>query len=381
MAKRDYYTTLGVNRDASEEDIKKSYRKLAMKHHPDRNPDNKQSEEKFKEAKEAYEVLSDARKRAAYDQFGHAGVDASAGFGAGARGFGGQEGFGGFADAFGDIFGDIFNSGGGRGRGSGVYRGADLRYNLELTLEEAARGTEAKIRIPTLEECTTCHGSGAKPGTQPKTCPSCHGQGQVRVSQGFFSVQQTCPQCRGTGTIIPEPCATCSGAGRVKKHKTLSVKIPQGVDQDDRIRLTGEGEAGLNGGPTGDLYVVITLKPHSVFQRENSDLHCEMPISFATAALGGEIEIPTLDGHANIKIPAETQTGQVFRLRNKGIKSVRSSVHGDLFCHVAIETPVKLTAKQRELLREFEAINAEDPARHNPKAKNWFDHVKEFFGS
>ena len=381
MAKRDYYTTLGLNRDASEEDIKKSYRKLAMKHHPDRNPDNKQSEEKFKEAKEAYEVLSDARKRAAYDQFGHAGVDASAGFGAGARGFGGQEGFGGFADAFGDIFGDIFNSGGGRGRGSGVYRGADLRYNLELTLEEAARGTEAKIRIPTLEECTTCHGSGAKPGTQPKTCPSCHGQGQVRVSQGFFSVQQTCPQCRGTGKIIPEPCATCSGAGRVKKHKTLSVKIPQGVDQDDRIRLTGEGEAGLNGGPTGDLYVVITLKPHSVFQRENSDLHCEMPISFATAALGGEIEIPTLDGHANIKIPAETQTGQVFRLRNKGIKSVRSSVHGDLFCHVAIETPVKLTGRQRELLREFEAINAEDPARHNPKAKNWFDHVKEFFGS
>jgi len=381
MAKRDYYTTLGVNRDASEEDIKKSYRKLAMKHHPDRNPDNKQSEEKFKEAKEAYEVLSDARKRAAYDQFGHAGVDASAGFGAGARGFGGQEGFGGFADAFGDIFGDIFNSGGGRGRGSGVYRGADLRYNLELTLEEAARGTEAKIRIPTLEECATCHGSGAKPGTQPKTCPSCHGQGQVRVSQGFFSVQQTCPQCRGTGKIIPEPCATCSGAGRVKKHKTLSVKIPQGVDQDDRIRLTGEGEAGLNGGPTGDLYVVITLKPHSVFQRENSDLHCEMPISFATAALGGEIEIPTLDGHANIKIPAETQTGQVFRLRNKGIKSVRSSVHGDLFCHVAIETPVKLTGRQRELLREFEAINAEDPARHNPKAKNWFDHVKEFFGS
>jgi molecular chaperone DnaJ len=381
MAKRDYYTTLGVNRDASEEDIKKSYRKLAMKHHPDRNPDNKQSEEKFKEAKEAYEVLSDARKRAAYDQFGHAGVDASAGFGAGARGFGGQEGFGGFADAFGDIFGDIFNSGGGRGRGSGVYRGADLRYNLELTLEEAARGTEAKIRIPTLEECGTCHGSGAKPGTQPKTCPTCNGQGQVRVSQGFFSVQQTCPQCRGTGKIIPEPCTTCSGAGRIKKHKTLSVKIPQGVDQDDRIRLTGEGEAGLNGGPTGDLYVVIALKPHAVFQRENSDLHCEMPISFATAALGGEIEIPTLDGHANIKIPAETQTGQVFRLRNKGIKSVRSSVHGDLFCHVAIETPVKLTAKQRELLREFEAINAEDPARHNPKAKNWFDHVKEFFGS
>jgi molecular chaperone DnaJ len=381
MAKRDYYTTLGVNRDASVEDIKKSYRKMAMKHHPDRNPDDKASEDKFKEAKEAYEVLTDTRKRAAYDQFGHAGVDPSAGFGAaGARG--GQEGFGGFADAFGDIFGEIFGGqgGGGRGRGSGVYRGADLRYNLELSLEEVARGTEAKIRIPTLEACATCHGSGAKPGTQPKTCPSCGGQGQVRVSQGFFSIQQTCPQCHGTGKIIPEPCATCSGAGRIKKHKTLSVKIPEGVDQDDRIRLTGEGEAGLNGGPPGDLYVVVSLKPHPVFQRENSDLHCEMPISFATAALGGEIEIPTLDGHAKIKIPAETQSGQVFRLRNKGIKGVRSSVHGDLFCHVALETPVKLTGRQKELLREFEAINSEDPSRHNPRAKNWLDRVREFFG-
>src|SRR5271169_2162318 len=380
MAKRDYYTVLGVNRDASEEDIKKSYRKLAMKHHPDRNPSDKTSEEKFKEAKTAYEILSDTKKRAAYDQFGHAGVDPSAGFGAaGARGFGGgPEGFGGFADAFGDIFGA--GAGGGRGRGNGVFRGADLRYNLELSLEEAAHGTEAKIRIPALEECGTCHGSGAKPGTQPKTCPTCHGQGQVRVSQGFFSIQQTCPHCHGTGKIIPEPCPTCDGAGRVKKHKTLSVKIPPGVDQDDRIRLSGEGEAGLNGGPPGDLYVVVGLKPHPVFQRENSDLHCEMPISFATAALGGEIEIPTLDGHANIKIPAETQTGQVFRLRNKGIKAVRSSVHGDLFCHVAIETPVSLTSRQRDILRELEAINAENPGAHNPRAKNWFDRVREFFG-
>src|SRR5450631_470660 len=380
MAKRDYYTTLGVNRDAAEEDIKKAYRKLAMKHHPDRNPDDKGSEEKFKEAKEAYEVLTDSRKRAAYDQFGHAGVDPSMGA-AGARGFGGgAEGFGGFADAFGDIFGDIFgNQGGGRGRGTGVYRGADLRYNLELSLEEAARGTEAKIRIPAMEECETCKGSGAKPGTQPKTCPTCNGQGQVRVSQGFFSIQQTCPQCHGTGKIIPEPCTTCGGVGRIKKHKTLSVKIPEGVDQDDRIRLSGEGEAGLNGGPPGDLYVVVSLKPHAVFQRENSDLHCEMPISFAIAALGGEIEIPTLDGHAKIKIPAETQSGQVFRLRNKGIKAVRSSVHGDLYCHVAIETPVKLTSRQKELLREFEAINAQDPSAHNPRAKNWFDKVREFF--
>ena len=382
MAKRDYYTVLGVNRDASEEDIKKAYRKLAMKHHPDRNPDDKGAEEKFKEAKEAYEILTDAKKRAAYDQFGHAGVDASAGFGAGARGFGGAEGFGGFADAFGDIFGEIFGSGaaGPRGRGNGVYRGADLRYNLELSLEEAARGTEAKIRIPAMEECATCHGSGAKPGTTPKTCPSCHGQGQVRVSQGFFSIQQTCPQCHGRGKIIPEPCPACAGAGRVRKHKTLSVKIPAGVDQDDRIRLSGEGEAGLNGGPAGDLYVVVSLKPHPVFQRENNDLHCEMPISFATAALGGEIDIPTLDGHATITIPPETQSGQVFRLRGKGIKGVRSSVHGDLYCHVSIETPVKLTGRQKELLREFEAINAQNPGAHNPRAKNWFDRVREFFG-
>jgi molecular chaperone DnaJ len=381
MAKRDYYTTLGVTRDASEEDIKKAYRKLAMKHHPDRNPDNKGSEEKFKEAKEAYEVLTDAKKRSAYDQFGHAGVDAAAGFGAGARGFGGAEGFGGFADAFGDIFGEIFGAQGGRGRGgSGVYRGADLRYNLELSLEEAARGTEAKIRIPALEECETCHGSGAKPGTQSKTCPSCNGQGQVRVSQGFFSIQQTCPQCHGSGKIIPEPCTTCSGAGRVKKHKTLSVKIPPGVDTDDRIRLSGEGEAGLNGGPSGDLYVVVTLKQHPVFQRDGADLHCEMPISFATAALGGEIEIPTLDGHAKIRIPSETQTGQVFRLKNKGIRPVRGSVVGDLYCHVALETPVKLTSRQKELLREFEAINAEDPDAHSPRAKNWFEKVREFFG-
>ncbi len=378
MAKRDYYTVLGVNRDASEEEIKKSYRKLAMKHHPDRNSE-KGSEEKFKEAKEAYEVLTDQKKRAAYDQFGHAGVDASAGF-AGARGFGGgPEGFGGFADAFGDIFGEIFGAQRG-GRGTGVYRGADLRYNLELSLEEAARGTEAKIRVPALEQCATCHGSGAKPGTQPKQCPTCHGRGEVRVAQGFFSIQQTCPACHGSGKIIPEPCETCQGAGRVRKHKTLSVKIPAGVDQDDRIRLSGEGEAGVNGGPPGDLYVVVGLKPHQVFQREGSDLHCEMPISFATAALGGEIEIPTLDGHANIKIPTETQTGQVFRLRGKGIKHVRSAQHGDLFCHVAVETPVHLTSRQKEILREFEAINLQDPGTHNPRAKSWFDHVKDFFG-
>jgi len=376
MAKRDYYTVLGLNRDASEEAIKKAYRKLAMKHHPDRNPDDKASEDRFKEAKEAYEVLTDGRKRQAYDQFGHAGVDPAAGFGAGARG---AEGFGGFSDAFGDIFGEIFGAQRG-GRGNGVFRGADLRYNLELGLEEAARGTEAKIRIPTLEECATCHGSGAKAGTQPKQCHTCHGRGEVRVSQGFFSIQQTCPTCHGTGKFVADPCSACQGAGRLKKHKTLSVKIPAGVDQDDRIRLSGEGEAGMNGGPSGDLYVVVNLKPHPVFQREGADLHCEMPISFAIAALGGEIEIPTLDGHAKIKIPAETQSGQVFRLRNKGIRPVRGSVTGDLFCHVAIETPVKLTARQKELLREFEAINEDDPGAHNPRAKSFMDKVRDFFG-
>lgn len=375
MAKRDYYTVLGLNRDASEDDLKKAYRKLAMKHHPDRNLEDKTAEEKFKEAKEAYEVLTDPKKRAAYDQFGHAGVDASAGFGGR-----GPEGFGGFADAFGDIFGEIFGQGQ-RGRGSGMYRGADLRYNLELSLEEAARGTEATIRVPTLEQCATCHGTGAKAGTQPTTCKSCNGRGEVRVSQGFFSIQQTCPACHGTGKVVTDPCATCTGAGRIRKHKTLSVKIPAGVDQDDRIRLAGEGEAGVNGGPGGDLYVVVQLKPHAVFQREGADLHCEMPIGFATAALGGEIEIPTLDGQAKIKIPAETQTGQVFRLRNKGIRPVRGSVTGDLYCHVAVETPVKLTAKQKDLLREFEAINQENPTAHTPRAKGFFDRVREFFGS
>jgi molecular chaperone DnaJ len=377
MAKRDYYSVLGVNRDAAEDEIKKAYRRLAMKHHPDRNTGDKDAEEKFKECKEAYEVLTDPRKRAAYDQFGHAGVDPSAGFGAGARG---AEGFGGFADAFGDIFGEIFGQQrGGRG-GNGVFRGADLRYNLELSLEDAARGTEAKIRIPTLEQCATCHGSGAKPGTTPKQCPTCHGRGEVRVSQGFFSLQQTCPQCHGRGKVIADPCATCEGAGRVRKHKTLSVKIPAGVDQDDRIRLAGEGEAGVNGGPPGDLYVVVSLKPHAVFQRDGADLHCELPISFATAALGGDIEIPTLDGHAKVKVAPETQTGQVFRLRNKGIRPVRGSVTGDLYCHVSIETPVKLTSRQKELLREFDAITQEDPEAHSPRAKNFFDKVKEFFG-
>ena len=376
MAKRDYYETLGVNRDASEDDLKKAYRKLAMKYHPDRNPDNPKAEDQFKEAKQAYEILSDSKKRQAYDQFGHAGVDQQSGGGAG--------GMGGFADAFSDIFGDIFggSGGGGGGRGrSNVYRGADLRYNLDVTLEEAARGTETRIRIPTMAECDSCNGSGAKKGTQPKTCPTCAGHGQVRMQQGFFSIQQSCPKCHGTGRYIPEPCNACSGSGRVKQHKTLSVKIPSGIDEGDRIRLTGEGEPGVNGGPPGDLYVQIHLKAHTVFQRDHDDLHCEMPISFVTAALGGEIEIPTLDGVAKLKVPPETQTGKIFRLRGKGIKGVRSIGQGDLLCHVVIETPVSLTDRQKELLQEFEEISQGNAGRHNPRSQGWLDRVRDFFKS
>lgn len=375
MAKRDFYDILGVNRDASEDDIKKAYRKLAMKHHPDRNPDNPKSEEQFKEAKEAYEILSDGQKRAAYDQYGHAGVDPQAGMGGG---FGGGAGF---SDAFGGIFDEIFGGGGARGGRSNIYRGADLRYNLEVTLEQAAFGTETKIRIPTMEVCEPCHGTGAKAGTQPKTCPTCQGSGQVRLQQGFFSIQQACPKCNGTGRFIADPCTSCHGAGRIKQHKTLAVKIPSGVDEGDRIRLSGEGEHGINGGPAGDLYVQIHLKPHAVFQREQNDLHCEMPISFTTAALGGDIDIPTLDAVAKIKIPAETQSGKTFRLRGKGIKGVRSHAHGDLLCHVVVETPVSLTERQKELLRELEESSSEDSGRHNPRAKSWMDRVREFFAA
>lgn len=371
--KKDYYEVLGVNRDASEEDIKKAYRKLAMKYHPDRNPDNPKAEEQFKEAKEAYEMLSDDQKRTAYDQYGHAGVDPSMGAGAGGAGFGG------FGDAFGDIFGDIF--GGGRGQRSNVYRGADLRYNMEISLEDAAKGTETKIRIPVQATCETCDGTGAKKGKSPVTCSTCNGHGQVRMQQGFFSVQQTCPKCHGTGKIIKDEdqCDTCHGAGRIKQNKTLSVKIPAGVDEGDRIRLSGEGEAGVNGGPTGDLYVVIHIKPHSIFQREGGNLHCEMPISFTTAALGGEIEVPTLGGSAKMKIPAETQTGAVFRLRGKGIKPLRSSEHGDLMVHVVVETPVKLTEHQKKLLKEFDASTQADAGKHSPKNKSWVDKAKDFF--
>jgi molecular chaperone DnaJ len=367
MAKRDYYEVLGLNRDCSEADLKGAYRKLAMKWHPDRNPDNPKAEEKFKEAKEAYEILGEPAKRAAYDQFGHAGVDPQ----------GMPPGAGGFGDIFSDIFGEIF--GGARGGRSTVYRGADLRYNLEISLEQAARGFETKIRIPAMSPCELCKGSGARAGSQPATCPTCRGAGQVRVSQGPFSIAQTCPRCQGSGSVIPHPCPQCSGSGRIKLQKTLAVKIPGGVDEGDRVRLSGEGEPGVNGGPPGDLYVQVHIKQHTVFTRDHDDLHCEMPISITTAALGGEISIPTLDGSAKIRVPAETQSGKIFRLKAKGIKGVRSHEPGDLFCHVVVETPVALTERQRQLLREFDTLSLEDSARHNPRAKGWLDKVKEFF--
>ncbi len=380
MAKRDYYDVLGVAKDASEEEIKKAYRKLAMKYHPDRNQGKgdekhaKVSEEKFKEVKEAYEVLTDASKRAAYDRFGHAGVDPNAGGG----GFRGAEGMGGFAEAFGDIFGDIFGGGRGGGR-SNAFRGADLRYNMEITLEQAAKGFATDIRVPAWDNCETCHGSGAKPGTSPKTCTMCGGAGAVRMQQGFFSIQQTCPTCRGSGKVIAEPCTACSGAGRIKKNKVLEVNIPAGIDEGQRIRLSGKGEPGVNGGPPGDLYVEIRLKAHDVFQRDGDDLHCEIPVSIVTAALGGEIEIGTLTDKVSISIPEGTQSGKTFRLRGKGIKGVRSSYPGDLYCHVSVETPVRLNEKQKKLLREFEASLRDGGDKHSPQSKSFMDKMKGFF--
>jgi len=379
MAKKDYYDTLGVPKNASDEDIKKAYRKLAMKHHPDRNQgDSKVSEEKFKEAKEAYEMLSDAPKRAAYDQYGHAGVDPNM------RGGGpGAEGFGGFAEAFGDIFGDVFSGqrGGQGGGGRQVYRGGDLSYAMEVTLEEAAAGKEAQIRIPSWDDCGICHGSGAKPGTKVATCTTCHGHGVVQMRQGFFSVQQTCPQCKGTGKLIPSPCTACHGVGKTKNNKTLEVKIPAGIDDGMRIRSTGNGEPGTNGGPPGDLYIEIRLKKHDIFERDGDDLHCSMPISFMAAALGGEIEVPTLAGKAAIDIPEGTQAGKQFRLRGKGIKGVRSSYPGDLYCHIAVETPVKLTEHQRKLLKELDESIKKGGAKHSPSEEGWTDKLKNFFGA
>jgi molecular chaperone DnaJ len=371
MAKRDYYDVLGVNRDASDADIKKNYRRLAMKHHPDRNADDEDAEVLFKEAKQAYEILSDPQKRAAYDQFGHAAVDGSAGA---QGGFNPGDAFG---DIFGDVFGDIF-SGSRRGR-SNVFRGADLRYELRLELGQAVFGDTLNISIPTLTGCETCDGSGAKPGTSPVTCNSCNGSGQVRMQQGFFSIQQACPNCKGIGQVIDDPCGDCHGRGRVQKNKTLAVKVPAGVDNGDRIRLSGEGEAGQNGGPPGDLYVDIHVKAHSIFERSGADLSCAVPISFTTAVLGGPVQVPTLEGEVSLKIPPETQSGKVFRLRGKGVKPVRSAGTGDLYCCVDVETPVKLTAKQKELLTQFNDALTDGGDRHRPRVSSWKDGVRRFF--
>jgi len=376
MTKKDYYETLGVARNASDADIKKAYRRLAMKYHPDRNPGDKTTEAKFKDAKEAYEVLSDSQKRAAYDQFGHAGVDPAAAAGA-AGGFYSAGGAN-FADIFGDVFGDIF--GGGRARGAQVFRGANLRYSLELSLEDAVRGTEVRIRVPAMEKCDACQGSGAKVGTSSTVCRTCGGHGQVRMQQGFFSVQQTCPKCHGAGKVITDPCPTCHGAGRVQHTKTLSVKVPAGVDEGDQIRLAGEGEAGENGGPPGDLFVQIRLKPHPLFKREQDDLYCEMPVSFATTVLGGELEVPTLDGRASIKVPPGTQSEKLFRLRGKGVRNVRSGQTGDLYCRISVETPVNLTSKQKELLQELDRSFREGGTRHSPREASWVDKLKGLFG-
>jgi len=369
MAKRDYYEVLGVSRDSGAAEFKKSYRRLAMKYHPDRNENNTDAEAKFKEAKEAYDVLSDGQKRQIYDQYGHAGIERQGGFSA----RGGAD----LGDVFGDIFGDIF--GGGRGGQNRAYRGADLQYNLELSLEEAVFGTDSKINISSKQSCETCSGSGAEPGTSLDSCETCGGVGQVRMQQGFFSIQQSCPECRGRGKVITHPCGDCRGAGSVEEPRTLSVKVPGGVDTGDRIRLANEGEAGENGGPAGDLYVQVSVKQHPIFERDGEHLHCEIPIGFVEAALGGEVEIPTLDGRINLKIPAETQTGKQFRLKGKGVKQVRGGTQGDLFVHVLAETPVNLTKQQKELLQELDASIRSGGKKHSPKSQGWGDGVKSFF--
>ncbi len=366
MAKRDYYEVLGVKKDADEREIKKAYKRLAVKYHPDRNQDENDTGENFKEVKEAYEILTDPQKRAAYDQYGHAAFEQ------GGMGGGGAD----FTDIFGDVFGDIF----GGGRRQRASRGSDLRYNMDLTLEEAVRGVTKEIRIPTLNECDVCHGSGAKPGSSPVTCSTCRGAGQVHMRQGFFTVQQACPTCHGSGQIIKDPCNKCHGHGRVEKSKTLSVKIPAGVDTGDRIRLSGEGEAGEHGAPAGDLYVQVQVKAHPIFEREGNNLYCEVPINFAMAALGGEIEVPTLDGRVKLKVPAETQTGKLFRMRGKGVKSVRGGSQGDLLCRVVVETPVHLSEKQKQLLRELEeSFVGAAGEKNSPRSKSFLDGVKKFF--
>ena len=373
MSKQDFYQTLGIAKNSTDAEIKKAYRRLAMKHHPDRNPGNKASEEKFKEGKEAYEVLSDSRKRSTYDQFGHAGMNTQSGMGGGFNPNPGDS----FNDIFGDMFGDIFGSR--RGQRSNIQRGSDLRYNLTLDLEQAVFGDTIKIKVPSLTTCSPCKGSGATTGTSLATCQKCDGRGNVRTQQGFFTLQQTCPACRGTGQTIPFPCTDCNGSGRVQKNRTISIKIPSGVDNDDRIRLSNEGEAGISGGPAGDLYVDITVREHSIFTREGSNLFCNVPTSFSTAVLGGVVKVPTIDGAVNLTIPSETQSGKVFRLKGKGITSYRDTRIGNLYCKLQIETPVNLDSKQKSLLKQFEESINSSSKNHRPHKSSWKKNVKQFF--
>jgi len=376
MAKDDYYDILGVDRDADGDTLKKSYRKLAMKYHPDRNPDDQEAERKFKELNEAYDVLKDDQKRAAYDQFGHAAFENG---GPGAGGFGGGFGRSGFGGGFADIFDEMFGGGGGGRQSSGMNQGSDLRFNMEVKLEEAYEGKKADIRVPTSVPCEKCDGTGAAEGKAPVDCTTCHGAGRVRAQSGFFTVERTCPACGGQGQVIKDPCRNCGGAGRVHKEKTLSVSIPSGVEDGTRIRLSGEGEAGVRGGPAGDLYIFISVKPHRIFQRDGANIHCRVPIPMTKAALGGTIEVPTVDGkRARVNVPEGTTTGHQFRLKEKGMTILRSKARGDMFVQVFVETPQKLTKKQKELLKEFEGAGKNDET-HNPESAGFFTKVKDFW--
>ncbi|AAP95181.1 molecular chaperone DnaJ [[Haemophilus] ducreyi] len=372
MAKKDYYEVLGLQKGATEKDIKRAYKRLAAKYHPDKNQGSKDSEEKFKQITEAYEILTDDQKRAAYDQYGHAAFEQGSSNG-GFNGFGG--GFGGFEDIFSEMFGGGF---GGGSRRQHVVRGQDLRYDIEISLEEAVKGCKKDIRLSTLAECDNCHGTGAEAGTKVENCPHCHGAGRIRRQQGFFVTEAVCPSCHGTGKKIEKPCHSCHGDGRVQKAKNLSVTIPAGVDTGNQLRLSGEGEAGENGAPAGDLYVVIHVREHNIFTRDGANLYCEVPISFSMAALGGEIEVPTLDGKLKLKIPTETQTGKLFRVRGKGVVSPRGGYAGDLICKVVVETPVQLNEEQKELLRQLE-ISLDGKANHRPQQAGFLDSVKNFF--
>ncbi len=376
MAKRDYYEVLGVSKSATADELKKAYRKKARQLHPDSNADNPDAEAQFKELNEAYEALKDPERKAAYDRFGHAAFDG--GMGGGGRGFGGGADFtSAFSDVFDDLFGDFMGGGRGGGR-QRASRGSDLRYNLHITMEESFTGIQKTINVPTAVSCEECNGSGAKGGAEPQTCPTCSGMGKVRAQQGFFTVERTCPTCSGLGQIIKNPCTSCGGAGRVEKNRSLSVNIPAGVETGTKIRLAGEGEAGLRGGPPGDLYIFVNVREHQIFQRDGNHLFCRIPVPMATAALGGDIEVPTIDGgRARVKIPAGSQSGRQMRLRGKGIPALRGGGNGDMFIELAVETPVNLTGKQKELLREFEKL-AED---NNPESHSFFSKVKHFWDS